>query len=278
MAWVRVDDTMTFNPKIMEAGNAAVGAWIRLSAYSSAHGLDGFVPDSVAKMIGNQRDLDAAVRAQLLHQAAGGYQIHDFLEYNPSADEVAANRLKRQEAGRAGGKQSGNVRRSKNEANASPEVEAEPKHGGLSPTNPVPSRPDPDLKKQDPSPARARVMDPFVVAWSDARLPVGAAMNKEARESLLDDLATAREFADKYPPDAELCQRFRELVDAYQGIGITLPPTPAKMRDHLGTLERLCKGEIKVLDVVGRAKKGDERPVAGGDKYVVPRVYQGGVK
>lgn len=159
MAWVRIDDTMTFNPKVMKAGNAAVGAWIRLSAYSSAHGLDGKVPSEIAGMVASQRELEQAIAAGLIHRDGDGYEIHDFLEYNPSAVEVAERRAQRSNAGRLGGKQSGATRRSKVEASASSEDEANAKQVASTKTNPVPSRPVPSGSEKE----RRASIDPRVM-------------------------------------------------------------------------------------------------------------------
>lgn len=78
------------------------------------------------------------VRAGLWDKVRDGYRIHDFLDYNPSADEVKSKRAVRAYAGRLGGQRSGASRRGKNEANASQVLEAK------SNPVPVPSRPERD--------------------------------------------------------------------------------------------------------------------------------------
>src|SRR5215471_13935686 len=47
----------------------------------------------------------------LWHQVPHGYELHDYLDYNPSKDDVLAERAKKQAAGRAGGKRSVDARR-----------------------------------------------------------------------------------------------------------------------------------------------------------------------
>lgn len=61
---------------------------------------------------------------RLWERVSGGYQVHDFADYQPSREEVIALRATRAEAGRKGGLRSGSTRRSKGEANASASAQA----------------------------------------------------------------------------------------------------------------------------------------------------------
>lgn len=88
MAWFKVDDQAAFNPKVMRAGNAAFGAWVRMGAYCNAQRTDGFVTEDTATLIASRRELDAAITAGMLHAVEGGYQIHDYLKYQPSKAEI----------------------------------------------------------------------------------------------------------------------------------------------------------------------------------------------
>lgn len=92
MAWFKVDDNAAFHPKIVRAGNAAFGAWIRLGAYCAAQLTDGFIPEQVARMIATKRELDTLAICGLLRDDSGGFLIHDYLEYQPSRDHVLAER------------------------------------------------------------------------------------------------------------------------------------------------------------------------------------------
>ncbi len=92
MPWFKVDDQTTFHPKVMRAGNAAFGAWVRLGAYCNAQLTDGFIPASVARMIASRRELETLIESQFLDQIEGGYRIHDYLEYQPSRAQVEAER------------------------------------------------------------------------------------------------------------------------------------------------------------------------------------------
>lgn len=96
MPWFKVDDAFTFHPKVVSAGNAAIGAWIRIGAYCSAHLTDGFIADLTARMIAAPAELDALVACGLLHASGSGYQVHEYLKYQQSKKQVEDER----EAGR----------------------------------------------------------------------------------------------------------------------------------------------------------------------------------
>lgn len=114
MGWVKVDDQFSRHPKVLRAGPLA--AWLHVCAltYCSQYMTDGFVPTaavngltdfSMIKMppfrnrmgqTSNCPDaMDLApslVDAGMWMEVEGGYQIHDYLDYNPSREEVQKKR------------------------------------------------------------------------------------------------------------------------------------------------------------------------------------------
>lgn len=121
MTWVRLDDGIYDHPKILavDTGDRLLYVWSL--CWSSRHGTDGLIPRSalpyIAVLAGADSDAaDRLVAAGLWHEIDGGWTVHDFGDYQPSAAEVAEMRRKRAEAGRVGGLRSGDVR-SKHEAN-----------------------------------------------------------------------------------------------------------------------------------------------------------------
>jgi hypothetical protein len=93
MSWVKLDDKLTSHPKVIAAGNAAVGAWVRMLAYAGLHLTDGRVPSAVAKSIASPRELAMLLKVGLVILLEDGdYYLHDFLEWNPPASEVKARR------------------------------------------------------------------------------------------------------------------------------------------------------------------------------------------
>jgi hypothetical protein len=92
MPWFRIDDTFAFHPKVLAAGNEAIGAWVRLGSYCAAHLTDGLVPELSARMVASADCLQALVEAKLLLRERDGYRIHDYLSYQPSKRTVLLDR------------------------------------------------------------------------------------------------------------------------------------------------------------------------------------------
>lgn len=120
MSWFRVDDMSAFHKKVMKAGNPAWGAFCRMGAHTAHYELDGLVPTEVATVIASSEEIDRLLSAGLLHLEDGGYRIHDFLHWNPSAADLAKLRKTRAKAGRAGGKST--AKRPANGAAHAPDV------------------------------------------------------------------------------------------------------------------------------------------------------------
>lgn len=93
MAWFRIDDGFADHPKVIRAGNAAVGLWVRCGAYSSRYLTEGHVaPELVNTYAGNRREVDRLIDTRLWIPNGDGFVIPDFLEFNPSAEQVLAER------------------------------------------------------------------------------------------------------------------------------------------------------------------------------------------
>ena len=127
MTWVRFDDQFGDHPKIEELSDAAFRLHIRASCYSAKFGLGGVVPKGALaglargkrwqRLVAELRRCVIPKKGPLWDQRDDGhFQIHDFGEFNFSAEEeeerAAILREKRREAGRRGGKKSAETRRS----------------------------------------------------------------------------------------------------------------------------------------------------------------------
>lgn len=137
MPWFKVDDSFHSHPKVIATDADALGLWVVAGAWSSSNLTDGFVPDHVLTRLLPDSDKLARklVAAGLWRRVRGGYQFHDWSDFQPSSSDVRAMREKRAAAGRIGGLNSGKVRSkagSKVEASASRIVQP-------------PARPDPFL-------------------------------------------------------------------------------------------------------------------------------------
>lgn len=103
MPWFKVDDTFHSHPKSRRAGLAGVGLWALSGSYSMQYKLDGAVPDHFID--GIRRDPGCRCRCHDPRKAAErledaglwlpdgtGFQFHDWKHYQPTADEIEAER------------------------------------------------------------------------------------------------------------------------------------------------------------------------------------------
>jgi len=103
--WWRIDDDLHSHTKAVAAGDAALGLWVRLGSRSAKHGTGGRIASAIASaMASDMAKLSRLVDVGLLDQDddGGDYWLHDWDEYNPTADEAAALKKKRSEAGKLG--------------------------------------------------------------------------------------------------------------------------------------------------------------------------------
>lgn len=105
MPWFVVDDSAHSHPKLINAGNAAIGLWMRCGSYAAQHLTDGIVPSAVAAMYGTRPQAEKLVRLGLWHRAGhgcgrcihpvpGDYVMHDYHRYNPTRRQVLERRAR----------------------------------------------------------------------------------------------------------------------------------------------------------------------------------------
>lgn len=94
MAWFKVDDNFYDHPKVDELSLAAVGLWLLTGTYCARQLTDGFIPTRRIEKLGGNNDAVIAelVSAGLWDEADGGYQFHDWGEYQPTKDSVESKR------------------------------------------------------------------------------------------------------------------------------------------------------------------------------------------
>jgi hypothetical protein len=118
MSWFRLDDQGAFHRKVVKAGNEAYGAWCRAGQWSACHRQNGLVPVDIALTIGPHRLWTRLITAGLLEVVSvDEYQIHDYLEWNLSAEELDAKSAVRSAAGARGGSKAAQKRKQKEETN-----------------------------------------------------------------------------------------------------------------------------------------------------------------
>jgi hypothetical protein len=108
VSWSKLCGTFAFHHKVLEAGNEAAGAFVRMISYSSEAMTGGRISTVVALQIAPQAVLDRLVDARMLERpdANGPYFVHDYGDYNPTGPDLeqrkAELKAKRAEAGRRG--------------------------------------------------------------------------------------------------------------------------------------------------------------------------------
>jgi len=92
MAWGKVDDNLTFHPKVLIAGNEAMGVWVRALAWAMQQLTDGFIPHDIVVAIKGAKIAPLLVTGGLWHEVEGGYQFNDWCEYQPTREQVLGDR------------------------------------------------------------------------------------------------------------------------------------------------------------------------------------------
>jgi hypothetical protein len=104
--WVRVDDAILDNPKILRAGLDGFAMYVAGLVYSARALSDGFIPEprlstllpwrnTVRNTVSNTDPVTLArklVHLKLWRKVRDGYRIHDYLQYNPSRDDLLKRR------------------------------------------------------------------------------------------------------------------------------------------------------------------------------------------
>ena len=94
MPWFNVDDGLAFHRKVIKAGNAAMGLWVRAGSYCAHQLTDGFVDADMVPSLGTLKQAERLVSAGLWIKVDGGFQFHEWSGdgRNPSRAEVLARR------------------------------------------------------------------------------------------------------------------------------------------------------------------------------------------
>jgi len=108
MAWVRLDDHFDEHPKLAAAGALGIALWTTGLAYCNRNLTDGLIPSSIAhRLISTEGLYDASGRelhcrdiaeqlvdCGLWERDGDDYRVHDYLEFQPSRDQVLEEREK----------------------------------------------------------------------------------------------------------------------------------------------------------------------------------------
>jgi hypothetical protein len=104
MPWLKLDDNFITNPKLLSVQATYKALYFWMCGYSAKELTDGVIERPllpiIAAMCGVsdwQDGVNALVAARLLEVDGENYRIHDYLEYNPTRDQVLQDRAEAKE-------------------------------------------------------------------------------------------------------------------------------------------------------------------------------------
>lgn len=105
MSWIRMDDGFAEHPKVLKVSDRAFRLHVGALCYCARRLTDGHLPAEVIRtllQVGATKAAAELVEVGLWHLDNGGYKVNDYLDFNPSKNEVEERRAKRSEAGAKG--------------------------------------------------------------------------------------------------------------------------------------------------------------------------------
>jgi hypothetical protein len=110
--WSKLDDALIDHRKVFAAGGklgkdgaaVALGFYAVALMWSNKHLTDGFIPSATISGFRHvsepKKVAEILAKARLFDRVSGGFRVHDFADYNPSADRIKkwrrAERLRKQ--------------------------------------------------------------------------------------------------------------------------------------------------------------------------------------
>ena len=184
MPWLRVDDAFPGHKKLVPLEDDArrwadaVALWLAGGCYCSANLTDGHIPAvRLARLtpMGGARATKAAddlVEVGLWRRVDDGYEVHDFLDFNPSKKQVEEERRQKTDRQRKWRETRDDARDAHVDASTSPlrdgavDGAVEPVPSRPVPTRPVPTKDPSTVPWQEPNPPETSTA---VVALRDTR-------------------------------------------------------------------------------------------------------------
>lgn len=175
MPWFKVDDTLAMHPKVVGAGNAAMGLWVRAGSWSAQQLTEGRVPRAMLPVLGGRaRDAAALVDTGLWVTTDDGWAFHQWDERQPSREKVESERAAAAQRQRDARERAKSRREAEQNARASQRDSRRDsqRDGGVSHGPPDPTRPDPTKYMPPAGPADADAPPPattqtLIAEWID---------------------------------------------------------------------------------------------------------------
>lgn len=126
MVWFRMDDSFPSHPKVLGIPRrerlATIGLWTLAGGWCAKQLTDGYLAEHMVEEIGGTaKAASMLVEVGLWDLTEGGFQFHDWHHYNPTREEVEADRtaarerMKRIRSGRSSAEVRANNKRSSQE-------------------------------------------------------------------------------------------------------------------------------------------------------------------
>lgn len=108
MTWVKLDDQFFRHPKSVAVGKDGRALYIAGLCYCASQLTDGWIAQGALPLVAADANVRPSVaraleRFGLWEEGIGGFWVHDYLKYNPSAKTVRDQREKKAAAGAKGG-------------------------------------------------------------------------------------------------------------------------------------------------------------------------------
>jgi hypothetical protein len=268
MSWARFDDGACWHHKILAAGNEAVGAWFRMTVHCCERRTDGFVHRSVALAIaGSEEVLTKLVGAELLEPDEGGFRVHDFLTYNPSAGEAEFAGAQLTEKRSKAGKRGAMARWGASKTQADGKRMASEWQMGRQKMPPIPSEEERDI-------ARTRVMGPRRECDRERLQNTWYTQTGNMGEGLLDVAMLIEDYAALQEPPRNPDDVASEAIKAFLGLIASWNKKPAKIPrkfiEHWGAIQEFMRGE-RASKPAGDAQGAKRKAVAEMQAKIIER-------
>lgn len=99
---VRLDHSMPENPKVVGLSDAAFRLYVEAICWCSRQEANGRIPAAAMTRLGKPRTVVELVKAGLLTDEVGSYEVHDYLAFQRSSEEIAAFRASKKASGAKG--------------------------------------------------------------------------------------------------------------------------------------------------------------------------------
>jgi hypothetical protein len=93
--WLRLDDHFATHPKVVGLTDRAFRCHVNAMVYAAEHLTDGAIPDFYVKA--DRKSAAELEAARLWERNGKGWVIHDWLDWNPSAESVQKRRAEDRE-------------------------------------------------------------------------------------------------------------------------------------------------------------------------------------